>query len=136
MGPTLGGVLKRLWLSTVVASVLLVSGGEADGAFPGANGKIVFTSNEGGRARGLFTIEPDGTGRTNLTRFGEDPAWSPGGRRIAYTEWFQYGSHVAIVNADGTGHFVPADIQTFDSEPSWSPDARKIAFVRHVPDDG
>jgi Tol biopolymer transport system component len=127
------GVLRggALCLATMCLTALAPP---ADAAFPGANGKFVFISDEGGFGRELFTIEPDGTGRTSIADVGNHPTWSPDGTRIAYTASSSNGTHIAIVNADGSGVFLPAGVAPNDSHPSWSPDGTKIAFVRHVPD--
>src|SRR5215210_1544194 len=85
-------------LTTVLAAVLLTLTGTkpAEAAFPGSqNGKIVFASNlatgtgvdnpEGDDE--IFTMNPDGTGITQLTKNTADdyyPAWSADGQRIAF----------------------------------------------------
>lgn len=50
------------------------------------NGKIVFVSNRTGN-RGIWVMNPDGSGQTNLTKTPEDevwPDWSPDGKRIVF----------------------------------------------------
>jgi len=119
----------------VVAAVALMAGAPAaEAAYPGANGRIVFAS--GGFPRALFTIEPDGSGRTKIVDEGDDPVWSPDGARIAYTAppTLSHGPQLAIANADGTGTVFPTGTADNESQPSWSPDGRKIAFTRFVPD--
>ena len=60
----------------------------------------------------LFTIRPDGSGRTQVTRFGADgpravqPTWTPDGERIIFTsvEGTGFGNPtMATIGADGTG---------------------------------
>jgi hypothetical protein len=77
--------------STLLWVVLLVAPAQA--AFPGANGKIAFADGSH-----VYTINPDGTGRTQLAQ-GREPAWSPDGRKIAYIT----SNHLATMNADGSG---------------------------------
>jgi TolB protein len=64
----------------------------------------------------------------------QSPAWSPDGRRVAYTVDDRGDSaQIYVVNADGTGaHSVigrAGEIET-DIEPAWSPDGKRLAFVR------
>ena len=50
----------------------------ARGAFPGANGKIAFTSERDGNAE-IYMMRADGTGQRNLSRSAvpnDFPAWS------------------------------------------------------------
>ena len=56
-----------------------------------------------------------------------DPAWSPNGRQIAYTD----DSDLYIVSVDPVN---PQHVQithdgNFNEDPSWSPDGRQIAFT-------
>ncbi len=78
-------------------------------------------------------MNADGSGLRNLTR---DPAgdstfaWSPDGRKIAFSSKRDGTWDVHLMNADGSGQRNltrgPAD----DGNPAWSPDGRKIAFGR------
>ena len=64
------------------------------------------------------------------------PVWSPGGERIAfglgrYNEGTRVGalSHVAIINADGSGlRLLTERTPGNHGFPSWSPDGRKIVY--------
>jgi len=99
----------------------------ASGAFPGRNGKIVFSR----AGDGIYTINADGSGQT-LIRKGivSQPSWSADGRRIA----FKNLSGIAVMNAAG------GQVQTitkptglmFDEAPAWSPDGTRLAFTRHL----
>jgi TolB protein len=66
------------------------------------------------KATNLYTIQPDGTGLTQVTHFGENdtratqPTWTPDGKRIIFMHIARDPSqpwgdrHIAIVNADGS----------------------------------
>ena len=75
---------RSLQLEGLAAVAMLVAGacmlgwpGTALATFPGTNGKIAFDSYP----PGIETINPDGSGRTRLTTYGQQPAWSPSGDR-------------------------------------------------------
>jgi Tol biopolymer transport system component len=140
--------MKRSFISATVAGVLLVGGaGDAEGAYPGANGKIAFNGEPTCPSvfncplSTLFTVEPDGNAFTQLlTEEANDPAWSPDGRKIAFTalDSTLRSFYIAVVNADGTDRRSldpPRLPVTHDAQPSWSPDGKKIAFTRFVPED-
>lgn len=78
---------------------------------------------------GIRLVRPDGS-RNHLlrgTRSGASmPAWSPGGRLIAWTRPYAQGREETVVQRlDGTGrrHLL------YGREPDWSPDGRVIAFT-------
>jgi hypothetical protein len=80
-----------LLLSSIVAALLLASWvgllsavKPAEATFPGLNGKIAFAS-----ISDIYTINPDGTDRTQITTASPDiaasnPSFSPNGDRIVY----------------------------------------------------
>ena len=103
---------------------------------PKGNGKIAFV------AGGISTMNPDGSGRTQLTSSStfqkdEDPAWSPDGTQIAFARHVltQPASNyfalvdveIWVMNADGSNQHALTHSR-YDFGPTWSPDGRKIAF--------
>ena len=102
------------------ALVVLVSLGLASSAhaFPGQNGKLVFykRSEPPGNSWALWTINPDGSGQTQLThlgagRFAWRPQWSPDGTKILFEgDAVNSGCsgraasepEIYVVNADGS----------------------------------
>ena len=75
----------------------------AGAAFPGANGKIVFTSDRDGNSE-IYVMNPDGSGQTRLTNNGAidaDPVWSPDGTKIAFWSERDGPAEIYVMNADG-----------------------------------
>jgi Tol biopolymer transport system component len=101
--------------------------------FPGANGKILFESTRDGGDFDIFTMNPDGSGVTQLTNNSgiEDrlASWSADGLRIAYSSTQDGGDFdIWVMNADGSGKTQLTFNSAVDELPVWSPDGAKIAF--------
>jgi Tol biopolymer transport system component len=99
------------------------------GAFPGDNGKIVFTSTRNGPL-GIFTMDSDGANVQSIAA-GNEPAWSPDGKRIAFSSVLA-NSEIFVMNADGSGIQQLTIFPDDEFQPSWSPDGKKIVFTRFV----
>ena len=79
----------------------------------------------------IFLMNPDGTGITPISNSpGSDiePAWSPDGRRLAFTSKRDGNFEIYIMNADGGNQVRLTDSPEADHYPAWSPDGQKIAF--------
>ncbi len=100
------------------------------GRLPPGGGRLLFEADTT-----LWVVGADGRG---LRRVGGDtaeqsqPAWSPDGRRIAYTRALpgdtQQPPILNVIGADGKGRREVAP-GTLAFEPDWSPDGRRIAVV-------
>ena len=81
--------------------------------------------------------EPDSTsdwrflpdGGIVLVRWGEDPAQSPDGTRIAFTSSRDGDREIYVMDADGGGPENLTFHEAWDEGPAWSPDGERIAFV-------
>lgn len=88
-------------------------------------------------------INIDGTGATLVTdhRYDElggtlyensndfEPAWSPDGKKIAFSSNRDGALEIYVVNVDGTGRTRLTDNTEAASHPAWSPDGAKIVFA-------
>lgn len=103
----------------------------AEAVFPGANGKMAFTSLRSGDFE-VFVMNADGSGQTNLTNttaLDSHPSWSPDGTRIAFNSDRDGNFQVYVMNADGSGQTNLTSNPANDSQPAWSPDGARIAFA-------
>jgi TolB protein len=96
------------------------------------NGSIVFSNMGADGHNHLFTIDPDGTGQTQLTDFrtnDSDPTVSPDGRTIAFAHELDTGQRViaSIPFAGGAVTWL-TDPKLEADGPAWSPDGNSIAF--------
>jgi Tol biopolymer transport system component len=94
--------------------------------------KITFASQGG--TYDVLTINPDGSGATDLTpntpgSSEHDPAWSPDRSRIVFASDVTGVNYLYLVNADGTGLRQLTTGFGTDIQPAWSPDGTQIAFI-------
>src|SRR5438105_3742906 len=93
--------------------------------------KIAFQGEKGGDFD-IYTVNADGSGRTELTfstAFDGDPAWSPDGTKLAFESTRFGNSDVFVIAADGSSETQLTRSPGFDGDPAWSPDGTKIAFT-------
>jgi TolB protein len=95
--------------------------------------RIVFVHYESGGAEGLYVMNDDGSGVTQLTDGPEadhGPRWSPDGQAIAFSRSPDgyTPADVFVINADGSG--LRRLTASGGESPSWSPDGSRMAFVR------
>ncbi len=118
---------------TLLAGLALLIAPAAHAAFPGANGKIAFVRCCPGGLHQIFTMNPDGTGQTQVsdgTANDQNPAWSPDGAKIAFTSGAAGAAQIWTMSTNGTGRTNVSNNAFNDYDPGWSPDATKLAFTR------
>ncbi|MDE0466942.1 MAG: hypothetical protein OYL97_07780 [Candidatus Poribacteria bacterium] len=97
--------------------------------------EILFVSDRSGE-RDLYIMRADGHGERPVFRTApahrDDPAWSPDGKKIVYSQ-HDFAADLATVytaKADGTSVTRVVEIKSSEGgEPAWSPDGTEIAYV-------
>jgi TolB protein len=114
----------------IIAAITLVRTPAAQAAFPGTNGKIVFSSDRDGDFE-IYSMNPDGSELTQLT-FNDVADGYPGGSsdglRIVFSSFRDGNWEIYAMNADGTGQTRLTDNPADDEGGGWSPDGTKIVF--------
>src|SRR5918999_2718895 len=156
-GDVLGMSKQRvvIFFAVMAAVMFMASGlspGEPDAQTAATNGKIVYSGYDTQTQRTqIYTMNPDGTGVTNITQdhtdvnwsprifYGDGPEWSPDGTKISAsgTSLSDVGSccsrNVYVMNADGTNvqrlTNTPSTTEGEDYEPTWAPDGNWLAFT-------
>jgi TolB protein len=134
--------VARLLLVGALLGGLLALGGPAQATFPGRNGRIAYSvgallpQEQPPPHSQVFTINPDGSGRRQLTQVTADqtagaPAWSPDGSKIVFVSNVGGELVLWVMGADGSGQRpLGSDPGFAHYWPSWSPDGRRIVFSR------
>ena len=118
-------------IAATVAALGLAS--LAGAAVPGQNGRIAFDRySNGSDFADIFTIKPDGSDLTKLTRNSPEdddvePAYSPDGKRIAWSR----DSDIWLMNSDGSGKRRLTRTGA-DYGVAFSPTARKLIWTHVV----
>ena len=94
------------------------------------NGLAAANEPAGAPPFDIFTMQADGSQQTRLTFDGQSdqPAWSPDGR-IVFSSSRAGGSHLFVMNAEGS-HVQQLTFGAANEwSPDWSPDGRRIVFL-------
>jgi Ca2+-binding RTX toxin-like protein len=125
-------VARRLALALLLSALCLA--GTAHAAFPGANGKIVYTTEPESTPRQLAWVNP-GTlisspfvPDTNFSSY--HSSWSPDGSRvIMLRQDVMSGDYeLWVANSDGSG-LRQVTFGNSGGDPAWAPDGHHVVFV-------
>jgi TolB protein len=106
--------------------------------YPWEDNKSLSWSPDGSKiafddAGEIFTINVDGSNRTNLTNHPDGdsaPSWSPDGSRILFVSSRVGFMTMHTMNADGSDvRALPSEGEFWDMLPDWSPTGNKIVFA-------
>jgi TolB protein len=81
----------------------------------------------------IMVMSPDGGDVRNLSRdpfFDGWPAWSPDGKRIAFSSNRSDTFQIYVMNADGSGQIRVVESPYTDVRPQWLPDGSGLIFNR------
>jgi hypothetical protein len=116
---------RRALVLLLLAAPPLLGSAAAGASLPGMNGDILVIG-----PAGLTFYEPGGGVDRTVTLPGAEPALSPDGSKIAFTQNFR----IWVMNSDGSApHAVGPTSLTSQSLPAWSPSGGKIAFGAQGP---
>lgn len=109
--------------------------------------QIAYVSRVGEGLEDIWTMNPDGTGKINVTNSPDanesHPHWSPDSRKIIYNTTADdpapldeieggYGEEVYEMNADGSNPVRLTHWNLWDTYASYSPDGSRIVFRRLI----
>jgi len=139
--------LPQIYLSnedgTALAQLTTMDNGACQPSWSPDGSQLVFISPCSRRAEffetayresSLYLINADGTGQKSLTTVpGSDfePAWSPDGRRIAFTSVRDGNEQIYLldVNSLAITRLTDASPDIESSQPAWSPDGNLITYM-------
>jgi Tol biopolymer transport system component len=125
---------RRLALALPLLALALALAPAARGAFPGGNGKIVYTTEPESTPSQLALVDPAtllSTPFVSDTNFRSyHSSWSPDGRRVLILRQDQTSGNydLWVANADGSG-LREVTFGGIGGDPAWAPDGHQVVFV-------
>jgi len=107
---------------------------KAEATLPGKNGRIVYAGWNRGEDYEIYTINPDGSGKTQLTHNNTDdldPSYSPDGKKIVYSgkDGPKGDLEIYTINARGGDKFQVTHNDVDEEEPAYLPSGKRIAYT-------
>jgi Tol biopolymer transport system component len=128
------GCALALATSAAAGTAALVLPEEANAAYPGDNGRLAFCIGSSGGS--IDSVSSAGFGyRQEVPNGGGeytcDPAYSPGGTKLAFTsdqDEFNYDLYVKDLGSGQVTQLTDDQEGLPERRPSWSPDGKKMVF--------
>lgn len=122
-------------LLTFAVSLLVIASATPSIHGQGADSgeKIVFHSSEGGKNSQIFVMNPDGTGREQLTDNAFSnvaPEISPDGSQIVFVSDRDGRNHIYLMDIDGRHQHRLTEAPEEEGEPTWAPSGDRIYYRR------
>jgi len=116
LGTLAAAVGMLVAVGLLVLMLVVVQPRPAGATFPGPNGKIAYmVLNDSG----IYTINPGGGGKTKVA-VGQEPSYSPDGKRIVYSGYDGNDSEICTINVGGGGKSqVTNTTNSLAGSPSW-----------------
>jgi Tol biopolymer transport system component len=124
--------LLAVMAAAMVVVALAVGTQPANAAFPGSNGAIAFTSDQGGLPLDIYRMNSDGFGQTQLSDTAgsnREPDWSADGKKIAFWNTPQSTGEIYWMDSYGLVETNLTNHPAHDVQPAFFPSYRKIAFA-------
>jgi len=134
---------RTLYLPVIIAAAMAVAcavalsalSEKAEATFPGKNGRIAYSGFGGGTDTGIYTINPDGSGKTRIPAprvSGEaEPSYSPDGKRIVYLGYDGNDYEIYTIKVGGGDKTRVTNSTSDEATPSYSPDGKRIVYASY-----
>ena len=127
-------VMIAVAVAVACAVALSTVSEKAEATFPGKNGRIAYAGWNRGEDYKIYTINPDGSGKRQLTNNSTDdfnPDYSPDGKKIVYAgkDGPKGDFEIYTINARGGDKFQVTHNDVDEEDPAYSPSGKRIAYT-------